>query len=115
MENIINNINSISDMGFLALIGDFIKNSRLSQNKTQQQVADSAGINRSTLQQIERGKGGTVLLLLQVLRVLDQLQVLRLFQVEQKVSPLQLAKLEQQQRRRARNNNGSAGPSTIDW
>ena len=44
---------SMSDKGVLNLIGQFIQETRLQQNKTQQQVADSAGINRSTVGQIE--------------------------------------------------------------
>ena len=35
---------SMSDKGVLNLIGQFIQETRLQQNKTQQQVADSAGI-----------------------------------------------------------------------
>ncbi len=106
---------SMSDKGVLNLIGQFIQETRLQQNKTQQQVADSAGINRSTVGQIEKGNGGTLLSLLQILRVLEQLPVLQSFEIEQKISPLALAKLEQQKRQRARNNDTSTNSPKVNW
>jgi transcriptional regulator with XRE-family HTH domain len=106
---------SMSDKGVLNLIGQFIQETRLQQNKTQQQVAESAGINRSTVGQIEKGNGGTLLSLLQILRVLEQLPVLQSFETEQKISPLQLAKLEQQKRQRARNNDTSTNSPKVNW
>ena len=106
---------SMSDKGVLNLIGQFIQETRLQQNKTQQQVADSAGMNRSTVGQIEKGNGGTLLSLLQILRVLEQLPVLQSFEIEQKISPLALAKLEQQKRQRARNGDTSTKSSKVNW
>ncbi len=106
---------AMSDKGILILMGQFIQKSRLQQNKTQQQIADSAGINRSTVGQIEKGNGGTLLSLLQILRVLGQLTVLQLFEAEQKVSPLALAKLEQQKRQRARNNDTDNLHTKVNW
>jgi transcriptional regulator with XRE-family HTH domain len=106
---------AMSDKGVLNLIGQFIQETRLQQNKTQQQVAEAAGINRSTVGQIEKGNGGTLLSLLQILRVLEQLPVLQSFETEQKISPLQLAKLEQQKRQRARNNDTSNNSPKVNW
>ncbi len=106
---------SMSDKGVLNLIGQFIQETRLQQNKTQQQVADSAGMNRSTVGQIEKGNGGTLLSLLQILRVLEQLPVLQSFEIEQKISPLALAKLEQQKRQRARNNDNPNHTTKVNW
>lgn len=106
---------SMSDKGVLNLIGQFIQETRLQQNKTQQQVADSAGINRSTVGQIEKGNGGTLLSFLQILRVLEQLPVLQSFEIEQKISPLQLAKMEQQKRQRARNSDNPNNGTKVNW
>ena len=69
---------------------------RISQNKTQQQTAEAAGINRSTLVQIENGRGGTMLSFIQVLRVLQQLHIFNSFEVAQQASPILLARMEQQ-------------------
>lgn len=103
------NFYAMSDEGILSAMGSFVQHTRLQQNQTQQQVADAAGLNRATVRQIEQGNGGTILSLLQILRVLDQLSVLNNFEIEQKVSPLLLAEMERKQRKRARNAN------SISW
>ena len=94
----------MSNSALLELIGLYIKDSRLKQNKTQQQVAESAGVNRSTIVLLEKGSGGTLSSLIQVLRALQQLHILEIFKVEQILSPLQLAKLEKNKRQRASRN-----------
>ena len=96
------NPHSASDNALLNTIGQFIQGTRLQQNKTQLQTALAAGIDRSTLSQVEKGNGGTILTLIQILRALDQLPVLKAFEVGRKISPIQLAKLEQSKRKRAR-------------
>lgn len=106
---------SITDQGILDKMGEFIQQTRLDQNKTQQQVAESAGINRATVRQIEKGSGGTLLSLLQILRVLEQLPVLNSFETVEKISPLQIATLDKKKRRRARNNNSATSEQTLNW
>ena len=102
MENTDINWSELSDGALLEKIGQFVQQTRLRQNKSQQQVAAAAGVNRSTLSQVENGRGGTLLSLIQILRVLNQISFLNVFQVEEKVSPMYLAKLEMKKRRRAR-------------
>lgn len=99
-----NNWLSMSDGALVETIGAFVKHHRLVQNKTQQQLATEAGINRSTITQIEKGEKITLQSLLQVLRVLNLLYIMEAFKIQEQLSPLQLAKLEQNKRRRARNN-----------
>jgi putative transcriptional regulator len=99
-----NNWYAMSDAALLELIGLYLKDSRLKQNKTQQQVSESAGVNRSTIVLLEKGSGGTLSSLIQVLRALQQLHLLEIFKVEQTLSPLQLAKLEKNKRQRASRN-----------
>lgn len=97
-------------------IGAFIKHHRLEQNKSQEALAHSAGISRSTLSLLERGETVTLATLLQVLRALDQLHIMDAFAVPKTktISPLLLAKLEHGTRKRA---SGIAKPdtSTSDW
>ncbi len=93
---------SMSDDSLAGQVGTFIKHHRLEQNKTQHLVAETAGISRSTLSLLERGETVTVATLIQVLRVLDLLQVMDAFEVQQRISPLALAKAEQDKRKRAR-------------
>jgi transcriptional regulator with XRE-family HTH domain len=92
---------SMSDKALIKQIGVFIKHHRLRQNKTQDSVAEEAGISRSTLSLLERGETVTILTLIQILRVLDQLHALDAFRIEEKVSPMALAKLEKEKRKRA--------------
>jgi transcriptional regulator with XRE-family HTH domain len=105
---------AMSNVALAQTIGNFIKHHRLEQNKTQDEVAKAAGISRSTLSLLERGEAVTIPTLLQVLRELNLLYVMDAFKVEQKISPIELAKLEQQQRMRARNKKDNDPPKS-DW
>ncbi len=70
---------AMSDTAIAQTIGAFVKHHRLTQNRTQQQIANAAGINRSTLSQLEKGGTVTIATLLQVLRhtTSQMLQVLQ--------------------------------------
>ena len=105
---------AMSDKALAGQIGTFVRHHRLEQNKTQDTLAHAAGISRSTLSLLERGKSVTLATLIQVLRVLDQLQIMDAFVVEQRISPLMLAKIQKEKRQRAR---GKPGDDTTknDW
>jgi transcriptional regulator with XRE-family HTH domain len=105
---------SMSDHALAAHIGVFVKHHRLEQNKTQDILSHEAGISRSTLSLLERGEAVTLATLIQVLRVLNQLQIMDAFEVHQRISPLALAKAELEKRKRARNNK-TKGPDKSDW
>jgi len=109
-----NNWISMSDQALAAHIGSFVKHHRLEQNRTQDALSHDAGISRSTLSLLERGETVTLATLIQVLRVLGQLDVMQAFTVEQRVSPLALAKAEMNKRKRARNTQTS-DPKSSDW
>lgn len=104
----------MSDYALTAHIGAFVKHHRMEQNKSQDALSREAGISRSTLSLLERGETVTLATLIQVLRVLDQLQVMNAFEVQQRISPLALAKAEQAKRKRARNTK-TQDPETTDW
>ncbi|MBX3007682.1 MAG: helix-turn-helix domain-containing protein [Melioribacteraceae bacterium] len=91
----------MSDPAIIEVMGNFVKKTRLNQNRTQQALSEAAGINRSTLVQLEKGKGGTLLSLIQILRALGQLHLFEIFEIKQELSPLQLAEIEMKKRRRA--------------
>lgn len=93
---------SISDKAIGVAIGTFIKKNRLQQNKTQGEIADKAGISRSTLSLLEKGETVTIRTLIQVLRTLELLHVLDNFQFTQLPSPLELANRDRKARKRAR-------------
>ncbi|ASZ14727.1 helix-turn-helix domain-containing protein [Chitinophaga pendula] len=91
-----------SDLGYLSMIGSFISQKRKERKRTQEELAKSANVNRSTIQNIERGKSVNLLSLIQVLRVLEQLHVFDSFLEERAISPLKLAELEHKEVKRVR-------------
>jgi transcriptional regulator with XRE-family HTH domain len=105
---------AMSDKSLAEHIGQFIREKRLEQNKTQDTLAMAAGISRSTLSILEKGEPVTLATLLQVLRVLEQLEVLDVFTIQSVISPIQLAKLEAKKRKRARGDAPSS-PSQSNW
>lgn len=92
---------SLNDKAIAEQIGAFVRHHRMEQNKTQDILASEAGISRSTLSLLERGETVTLSTFIQVLRVLDQLQVMSVFEVHEVISPLALAKMEKEKRKRA--------------
>lgn len=108
-----------SDLYYLETIGAFVKNIRMSQNITQDNLAINAGINRTTLSQMEQGRPVNLLSLIQVLRALKQLHVLQEMEVKTQLSPLKLAAIEQkqqQQRQRVRVDKSSTrNKPQSDW
>lgn len=107
---------SMSDKALTEYIGAFVRHHRMEQNRTQDELAKAAGISRSTLSLLERGETVTVATLIQVLRVLDQLPVLGVFEVRETVSPLELARLQKEKRQRARSKTAANGDGNkTDW
>ena len=96
-----NILTQMNDQAIVQFLGNFIRKTRLKQNKTQSTLAKEAGINRSTLSQIENGEPITLISLIQLLRGLDSLDVLNKFEINEQLSPIALAKLEQKKRQRA--------------
>jgi DNA-binding XRE family transcriptional regulator len=103
---------TMSDRALSEQIGEFVRKHRLDQNKTQEELSHSAGISRSTLGQLEKGETVTLATLIQVIRVLDQLQVMDAFVFQEKISPLTLAKIEQGKRQRASSKNSGDGENS---
>ena len=93
---------AMSDGAIISSIGEFIKQKRLQENKTQLQLAEDAGLNRSTIVQIENGESITLTSLIQILRVLNLLHLLNIFTIEDKMSPMEYAKMKEKKRLRAR-------------
>ena len=95
----------MSDSAIAEYIGGFVKNERMLQDMTQDELSHASGISRSTLSILESGGSVTVPTLLQVLRVLNQLQFLNAFEVQEQVSPIAQAKKELYKRKRASGKN----------
>ncbi|MDD3721276.1 MAG: helix-turn-helix transcriptional regulator [Lutibacter sp.] len=114
MVNTNNNWAAMSNTAIIAVIGNYIKEQRLLQNKSQAKLAEEAGVNRWTIGQIENGEAITIISLIQILRALDLLHVFDIFKIEQQVSPIELAKLEKRKRQRASGKDNEEQPRT-DW
>ena len=95
------NWNLMTDKALLEVIGKFVQWHRLNQNKSQDQVAEAAGISRSTLSLLERGEKVRIDSLIQVLRVLDLLFIMDVFKIKEQISPIEYAKLQKKQRKQA--------------
>ena len=104
----------MTDIAVINKIGAFIKNERLNSNKTQGQLSDEAGVNRSTLSQIENGEAITLLSLIQIIRALNKLELLEIFSIQQLISPIALAKKDLQKRQRVRNSDDNNSKKS-DW
>lgn len=102
-----NNWVQMTDNTIVHQIGQFVKHTRLNRNKSQKQIAESAGLNRYTISKIENGESITLSSLIKVLRVLDSLYVLESMQVNNEISPLAYAKIKKEKRERASTKKGN--------
>lgn len=82
-------------------LGAQLRQMRLNKNLTQKELAEVAGLARSTISKLENDGDATLSTLVQVLRALDKLEILNHFITEAPVSPLQIAKLKGKARQRA--------------
>ncbi|MDR2557012.1 MAG: transcriptional regulator [Bacteroidales bacterium] len=97
----------ITDAAVLKTLGSYVQQTRINQRKTQLEVAIAAGVGRTTLINIENGKGGTLTSFIQILRALGTLSILEIFERRREISPLLLAEREYKYTKRIRHPNKS--------
>ena len=114
-DKTIMNIHKKSDDAIIQTIGNFVKHHRLQQNITQKRLAEKAGINRTTLSDIESGKRFQLITLIQVLRILNKLHIFESFEVKQQISPIKLAEMEMKKRQRASQQDKNITTNKTDW
>ena len=112
---IIMSMNGMSDRAILREMGRRLRRKRLDKNLSQQKLAGVAGLNRTTIGEIERGTPFSVLTLVQILRALDALDELDSFLPDPGISPLQLAKLKGKERRRASPRRKDQNTGESEW
>ena len=101
------NINwkGLKDDVVVARLGKEIRRMRLERDLSQAEVANRAGLDRTTVVKLEAGRAATLLTVVQVLRAMDKLEVLDAFHEEPQPTPYQLveaqAKYLKKQRKRA--------------
>ncbi|MCX6308569.1 MAG: helix-turn-helix transcriptional regulator [Bacteroidia bacterium] len=89
---------SLSDQEVLVEFGTRIRLARIEKNITQQMLADRAGLNRSTIRDLENGHSVNLLSLIQLLRILELLERFDLLLPGSSQSPV-LAKLQNERKR----------------
>lgn len=106
-------LRGMTDDAILSAIGEFIRAVRLDRNWTQAELGERAGVHRTTVREMESGGRSSLLTVIQLLRALDQLHLLKNFKASHELSPLELAKLESKLRKRA--SRASKDPRTSEW
>ena len=87
-------------------VGKQMRQMRLNAQLSQQQLAERAGISRSTITQVENGKSIKLESLVAMLRVLNKLEILNSFETQAMTSPLLTAKREGKTPQRIRPRHG---------
>lgn len=106
---------SMTDDAIVEELGNLLQKQRLKQNLSQQQLADKAGLNRTTISYFENGRPGNTLTLIQILRGLEMLDILDHLKSTNELSPLQLMKLKGKERKRASGKNSKPQKSDSEW
>ena len=91
-----------TDFEILQEIGARLRGYRLQLNLSQSELATRAGINRTTIRDIEAGKDWQFSTFLKLLRALGRLENLNVLLPAPSVSPIQLLKHQGKPRQRAR-------------
>ena len=94
--------NEMSHPAVLLEIGQRIKETRIRQRITQEELATASGVSPLTVANIEKGKSVSLLLFISVLRSLGLLENLEQLVPEIRISPIELKKLQGKKRYRVR-------------
>ena len=94
----------LTDGAILQQIGKKLKEERLSQNVSQKMLSERSGLAQSSISLIEKGKNGSLLSIVMMLRALNRLDVLEELFIEKAISPVALSAMmkKQKQRKNAR-------------
>ncbi|NNF08297.1 MAG: helix-turn-helix transcriptional regulator [Candidatus Eisenbacteria bacterium] len=107
---------TMSDEAILEEIGARLRRERLNRDLTQGELAERAGLARSTVAKAESGGVTTVATLVAMLRAMQLLSRLDQFLPEPPLSPVQLAKLMGRRRQRASGDRKKKQPSdSWEW
>jgi len=115
-KSTIENWSAMSDAAIVNHICMRLRQIRLEQNITQEQLAERSGLGRATISRIEKGQAVSLLTLIQLLRALNQLNLLNAFQnVSPEISPLQLLKEQKAPRYRASGKRTPTDKGSSEW
>lgn len=91
----------MSDNAIIETLCKSIKQMRLNKNISQEDLSQMSGVNRVTISRMETGKAINLLTMVQLLRSLEQLELLANLNVEPEVSPILIMKQQQKWRKKA--------------
>lgn len=94
-------LNMMTNNAICKELGNRLKTMRLQQNMTQKMLAEKTGLSETTIKHAEQGRTKLLSLIL-ILRECNVLDELNNFIQPTTISPLQLAKLQGKQPKRAR-------------
>ena len=107
---------SMTDKAIVKHVCLQLRQLRLDQNITQEDLAEHSGLGRATISRIEKGQAVSLLTLIQLLRALNRLDLLNAFQqVSPEISPLQLLKEQKPKRYRASGKKRSSNKGASEW
>jgi transcriptional regulator with XRE-family HTH domain len=105
----------VSDDAVMKELGRRIAQLRIDSNYTQEYLAERAGVGKSTLERLERGKQVQTTSLVRVLRSLGQLDVLEGLLPATDIRPMDLLRLKKNRRQRARSSLYEIPPPAASW
>lgn len=92
---------AMTDNAIIEALCKSIKQMRLNKNISQEELSLKSGVNRVTISRMETGKAINLLTLIQLLRALEQLDLIGYLNVEPEISPILLMEQQQKLRKKA--------------
>lgn len=78
-----------------------IKQMRLNKNMSQDELAERSGVSRITISRMESGKAINLITFVQLLRALENLDLLNYLNIEPEISPMQVMEARAKLRKKA--------------
>ena len=109
------NINwkGLKDAAVVTQLGKELRRIRLERNLSQAEVAQRAGLDRTTVVKLEAGRAATLLTVLQVLRAMDRLELLDAFHQEPQPTPYMLVEAQAKYLKKQRKRAGRKRPDVL--
>lgn len=105
---------AMSDLGLMKVIGEKIKSKRIGRRLTRDQVAVAAGVSLSSVKSAENGGNVSIIILIQILRALEALDLLESFWQEEPLSPIAIAEAQKKMRQPKRIRKSNPIPIKIE-
>ncbi len=109
------NINwkGLKDAAVVTQLGKELRRIRLERNLSQAEVAQRAGLDRTTVVKLEAGRAATLLTVVQVLRAMDRLELLDAFHQEPQPTPYMLVEAQAKYLKKQRKRAGRKRPDVL--